>query len=77
MFGRIGKCKSHPCEIKFDLELPLDCLVITKATAVSELLENNVVVDIGYEEIWFARNLPLDVAWVRIMYRLRSGSQLI
>ena len=33
-----------------------------------ELILNGVVVGVGCEEIWSARNLPFDVAWVRFSY---------
>ncbi|KAF8161156.1 carbohydrate esterase family 9 protein [Crassisporium funariophilum] len=39
---------------------------ITKNSAIVELINNNVVVGIGCEEIWSARNLPFDIAWAAI-----------
>jgi hypothetical protein len=39
---------------------------ISKNSAIMELISNNVVVGIGCEEIWSARNLPFDIAWVRL-----------
>jgi hypothetical protein len=37
---------------------------ITKESAITTLLSHGVTVGIGCEEIWSARNLPFDVAWV-------------
>lgn len=39
---------------------------ITRDSAIVTLIENGVVVGIGCEEIWSARNLPFDVAWASI-----------
>lgn len=38
---------------------------ISNTTSVQELLRNKVVVGIGCNQIWEARNLPFDIAWVR------------
>ena len=37
---------------------------ITKESAITKLMSHNVTVGIGCEEIWSARNLPFDAAWV-------------
>ncbi|KAF8806405.1 carbohydrate esterase family 9 protein [Phlegmacium glaucopus] len=39
---------------------------ITKNSAIIELVTNKVVVGIGCEGIWSARNLPFDIAWAAI-----------
>ncbi|KAJ3516436.1 hypothetical protein NLJ89_g1119 [Agrocybe chaxingu] len=45
---------------------------LSNNSAIMELIHNNVVVGIGCEEIWSARNLPFDVAWAAI----ESGARL-
>ncbi|KAF8897044.1 carbohydrate esterase family 9 protein [Gymnopilus junonius] len=45
---------------------------LSNNSAIMELISNNVVVGIGCEEIWSARNLPFDVAWAAI----ESGGRL-
>ena len=37
---------------------------ITNNSTIIELVTNKVVVGIGCESIWTARNLPFDIAWV-------------
>ena len=37
---------------------------ITKESVITRLMSHNVTVGIGCEEIWSARNLPFDAAWV-------------
>ncbi len=53
----------------FATALKLDCSLpgppISNKTTAMELLQNNVVVGIGCRQIWEARNLPFDIAWVR------------
>ncbi|KDR75826.1 hypothetical protein GALMADRAFT_69126 [Galerina marginata CBS 339.88] len=39
---------------------------ISKHSAITELIAKNVLVGIGCEEIWSARNLPFDIAWAAI-----------
>ncbi|KAF8973201.1 carbohydrate esterase family 9 protein [Flammula alnicola] len=39
---------------------------ISNNSAIMELISNNVVVGIGCEEIWSARNLPFDLGWAAI-----------
>ena len=41
---------------------------ITKNSSIVELIANKVVVGIGCERIWSARNLPFDVAWVSFFF---------
>lgn len=49
---------------------------ISKNSAIMELISNNVVVGIGCEEIWSARNLPFDIAWVRLFPSYSTSRQL-
>lgn len=37
---------------------------ITKEGAIEKLMSHGVTVGIGCEEIWAARNIPFDAAWV-------------
>jgi hypothetical protein len=53
-----------------DMGLTFFCLIslpgppITKNSSIIELITNKVVVGIGCERTWSARNLPFDIAWV-------------
>ncbi|KAG5639408.1 hypothetical protein H0H81_002940 [Sphagnurus paluster] len=40
---------------------------ISKDSAIMKLISNGVTVGVGCEEIWSARNLPFDVAWVGVL----------
>ncbi|KAG6841875.1 hypothetical protein C0991_005605 [Blastosporella zonata] len=47
---------------------------LTKDSAIMKLISHGVTVGIGCEEIWSARNLPFDVAWVRFsVHKLESS----
>ena len=77
-FGRADACKwlvielliCIPCTSCAWLFISLPGPPITKNSSIVELITNKVVVGIGCERIWSARNLPFDVAWVSFSFSL-------
>jgi hypothetical protein len=62
------QCSSFIHNAKLSLPGP----PLTEQSAIAKLQSSGVTVGIGCEEIWSARNLPFDIAWVCVLLFLQE-----